>query len=153
MYIFECSIKINALPKVVFDFHTNVENIIKITPPEIKVTIIHAYPPMQEQEVIPRVKQFGIFSSTMHMKFIEFNPPHILSDKQINGIFKSLFQRRTFTKQSDGNTLLTDRFEYELPFGFIGKFAHELFIRKIIGKVFEYRQETTKKLIETGNEV
>lgn len=148
MHIFERSISINATPKVVFDFHTTVENIIKITPPGIKVTIIHADPPQKGQEVILKVKQFGILTSTMHMKFVEFEPPHVLSDRQVKGIFKSLFQRRTFTEQSNGTTLLTDRFEYELPFGILGKIVQKLLVGKIVEKMFTHRQKITKDLIE-----
>lgn len=150
MHIFERSISIKATPKVVFDFHTNVENIIKITPPGIKVTIIHADPPKLGQEVILKVKQFGILTSTMHMKFVEFEAPHVLSDRQVKGIFKSLFQRRTFTEQSNGTTLLTDRFEYELPFGILGRIVQKLFVGKIVEKMFTHRQKITKELIESG---
>ncbi len=151
MHIFECSISIKASQETVFDFHTTVENILKITPPGIKVTVIRADTPQKGQEVILRVKQFGFFVSTMQMKFVEFERPHLLSDMQIRGPFKSLFQRRTFTRINENETLLTDRFEYELPFGFLGKLVQRLFVGKIVETMFEFRQRTTKKLIETEN--
>jgi len=148
MHIFERSIIINASVNSVFDFHTNVQNILRITPPGIKVIILRADLPQQGQVVILEVRQFGFFTSTMQMEFIEFERPYLLSDKQIRGPFKSLFQRRTFSETIAGETLLTDRFEYELPFGILGKAVQRLFVGKIVEKMFAFRQETTKKLIE-----
>ena len=153
MHIFESSIIIKASPEAVFDFHTNVQNIIKITPPGIKVTIIRADQPQKGQIVVLRVRQFGFFTSTMQMEFVEFIRPSLLSDKQIRGPFKSLFQRRVFTETENGNTLLTDIFEYELPFGIIGKAVQRLFVGKIVETMFEFRQKTTKKLIESEQNI
>lgn len=153
MHTFKCSIVIKATPEAVFDFHTNVQNILKITPPGIKVTIMQADPPQKGQIVVLRVKQFGFFTSTMQMEFVEFERPSLLSDRQIRGPFKSLFQRRTFTETTNGDTLLTDLFEYELPFGILGKAVQRLFVGKIVEKMFEFRQKTTKKLIESEQNI
>jgi len=43
---------------------------------------------------------------------------------------------------------MRDVFEYELPFGSLGKLAHSLLIRKMIEQMFTHRQNITKKILE-----
>jgi ligand-binding SRPBCC domain-containing protein len=41
---------------------------------------------------------------------------------------------------------MTDIVSYILPFGFIGKLAHRLFVRKQLQEVFDYRHEVIERL-------
>ena len=44
-------------------------------------------------------------------------------------------------------TLLRDALEYEMHFGAAGELAHTLFVRRQIGKIFEFRQKKTATLL------
>lgn len=48
----------------------------------------------------------------------------------------------------DNRVLMTDRVSYRLPFGFLGKLAHWLFVRKQLQKIFEYREEALRRMFE-----
>ena len=43
---------------------------------------------------------------------------------------------------------MTDKINYELPFGALGEFADILFVRKMIEKQFEFRHKVTKEILE-----
>ena len=45
----------------------------------------------------------------------------------------------------EGGTRMTDEIRYQIPFGFFGKFAHFLFVRRTLKHIFDYRR---KKLDE-----
>ena len=145
------SIVIRAIPEEVFLFHTDVNNLVKISPSFVKVSVLHADPPGLGQEVHIKVMQFGIFPIIMKMKFIEYEYPKVLTDMQLTGIFKSLKQVRIIEDIGDGYTRLTDKFEYEMPFGFLGIIAHVLFVRAMIQSMFTFRQNATKKLLESNS--
>lgn len=98
-------------------------------------------------EVILKVRQFGLFTMRWHVKIIEYEPPTLMTDIQISGPFRSWNQTRTL-REVDGNTELTDSVAYEPPFGFLGRLADMLVIRREITKMFAYRQAATKRLLE-----
>jgi ligand-binding SRPBCC domain-containing protein len=148
MHSYTRNIIIRSPIEEVFLFHTDVKNLIRITPPFIKVIVEHADPAGQGQNVHLLVKQFGIIPMRMHMEFFLFDYPACLADRQITGPFKSMIQYRHFEDMGGGYTRMCDVFEYELPFGKLGKIAHSLFVKKMIEQMFVHRQNITKKLLE-----
>jgi ligand-binding SRPBCC domain-containing protein len=102
------------------------------------------------QEVHLIVKHFKLIPTEMHMKFVDFEYPCVLSDTQLKGPFKTMIQRRVFEDIGDGYTRMTDYFQYELPFGVFGLFAHILFVESMIKSMFIFRQNATKKILESN---
>jgi ligand-binding SRPBCC domain-containing protein len=45
-----------------------------------------------------------------------------------------------FEVQGNG-VLMTDRVSYKLPFGFLGRIAHFIFVKKQLRQIFEYREK------------
>ena len=141
------SVQIDAPIDRVFYFHNDTSNLLKITPPNIKVSIESMGTPGLGYEVILKVRQFGLFTMRWHVKIIEYEPPTLMTDIQISGPFRSWKQTRTL-RDVDGSTELTDSVAYEPPFGFLGRLANMLVIRREITKMFAYRQAATKRLFE-----
>lgn len=148
MHSFTRNIIIRSPIEEVFLFHTDVNNLIRITPPFIKVIVEHADPAGQGQRVNLLVKQFGFIPMRMHMEFFLYDYPACLADRQVKGPFKKMVQYRYFEDMGGGYTRMRDVFEYELPFGSLGKLAHSLLIRKMIEQMFTHRQNITKKILE-----
>lgn len=148
MHSFTRNVIIRSSIEEVFLFHTDVTNIIKITPPFIKVTVEHADRAGLGQKVHLLIKQFGIIPMRMHMEFFLYDYPTCLADRQMKGPFKKMTQYRYFEDVGGGYTRMRDVFEYELPLGIIGRLAHSLFVGAMITKMFTHRQNMTKKLLE-----
>lgn len=152
IHTFTSSIEIFAPQETVFHFHDDTSNLLKITPPSIKVKILRADPPGQGAIVKLKVTQFGFLTQIMEMEFTTYDAPNTLTDTQRNGKFKTFIQERTFETTSRNSTILTDTLHYELPFGFLGDFANFLLVRKIVSSMFTFRQQRTKQLLENTHQ-
>lgn len=47
---------------------------------------------------------------------------------------------------TDEGVLMKDTVQYQLPLGFLGDFAHWLFVKRKLKKIFDYRNETLERL-------
>ncbi len=148
MHTFERSILIEAPIESVFHFHDNPENLLKISPPDIKVKLISATSPGKGQRVVLDVTQFGFFTSRWEAEITVYEPPFKMVDVLHKSPFHSWKQTRLFEKLSDRKTRLTDRVEYELPADAISGFFAGWLVEREIEKMFAFRQKKTKELIE-----
>lgn len=148
MYHYTCSIEIGADAEAVFAFHTNPDNLIRITPRYLHVSILRADPMGEGGEVELRVRPFFLMAQRWHMRFDIYDPPRRLGDVMLSGPFPLWKQVREFIPLRNGNTLLSDSVEYELPFGALGRIAHTLIMRRQIISMFHQRQKRTKRLLE-----
>ncbi len=145
----ERTVRINAPIEKVFHFHDDTRNLLKITPPDIKVSIETMGSPGLGYEVTLKVRQFMVFVMRWHVKITVYEPPVLMVDEQVSGPFRTWKQTRRL-RQVVGGTELTDIVEYEAPFGPLGRIVNALVIRRQIEKMFTYRQATTKKLLESA---
>jgi ligand-binding SRPBCC domain-containing protein len=66
-------------------------------------------------------------------------------DEQRKGPYKIWHHEHHF-EAVEGGVLMTDIVSYTLPFGFLGKLAHWLFVRKELEAIFEYRFKKVDEL-------
>ena len=66
-------------------------------------------------------------------------------DEQRIGPYK-LWHHEHHFKAVEGGTEMTDVLSYELPFGFIGKIAHAVFVKKKLEEIFLYRYRKVEEL-------
>lgn len=52
---------------------------------------------------------------------------------------------------NDNGVLVKDTVDYELPFGFIGTIAHQLFVKKKLESIFNYRYQFLEKKFNQNN--
>lgn len=141
------SITIQATQEAVFLFHTNPENLAKITPPYITVGLDKWSEPGLGQEVHLSLRQWILPAQRIHIRFVEYDFPRRLTDEQVRGPFHSMRQTREFI--ADGTmTIMTDTFTYSLPFGMLGALIDMLIVRHVTKAMFRYRQKKTKQLLE-----
>jgi ligand-binding SRPBCC domain-containing protein len=55
-----------------------------------------------------------------------------------------------FLDDGHGGTILRDEVEYQPPLGFLGRWFGGGVIRRKLDRMFTYRHETTRRLIESG---
>lgn len=66
--------------------------------------------------------------------------PHAFVDTQEKGPYKLWKHTHSFIEKENG-VLIKDKIEYALPFGFLGVFAHSLFVKKQLEGIFEFRKK------------
>lgn len=123
----------------VFPFFENAENLGAITPPWLHFRILTQCPiSMREgQEIRYRISLFGVpLGWTTHIT--AWAPPHRFEDSQTRGPYAAWHHTHEFREVGDG-TLMVDRVSYRMRFGWLGRLAHELFVRASLAAIFDYR--------------
>ena len=69
-------------------------------------------------------------------------------DEQRFGPYK-FWHHKHFLKQVDGGVEMFDLAHYQLPLGLLGKLGNELFVKKQLQQVFDYRFKVVDKLFNT----
>lgn len=147
MPFFECSVTIRAAPERLFDFHTDTDNLVRISPRWFKTKVLRDEGSGAGRRVDFRVTSFGI-PTRWQVTVSEFDRPHALADVVTKGPFKYFHHRRVFGSLGTDGTTMTDRIEYELPLGVLGRIADRLFVRRLIESMFRYRHKRTKELLD-----
>ncbi len=148
MNYFEKSVLIDCPVEKAFEFHSDTNNLKKITPSNIKIEILKIDLPLKlNSEIELEITQFGLFKTLWHIKLTEFTSNKIITDTQIRGPFKIWIHNHCF-EDVNGKTLMTDKIHYELPYGIFGKIGQVLFVKSMIEKQFQFRQKVTKEILE-----
>ena len=66
-------------------------------------------------------------------------------DEQRKGPYKIWHHEHHF-KEVEGGVEMTDLVSYEIPFGFLGRLAHPLLVKKKLKEIFDYRFKRVKEL-------
>ncbi len=91
-------------------------------------------------------KHFGI-KQYLTVEIIAFNKPYFFEDKMLKGTFKSMQHQHIFENQN-GKTIVTDKFQYETPFGIFGKLFDYLILKKYMTKFLIQRNNVLKEVAE-----
>ena len=75
-----------------------------------------------------------------------YDPPHFFVDEQVKGPYALWRHRHTFTPQEHG-VMARDEVTYSLPFGFLGRLAHAVYVRWALNAIFNYREKMIRELL------
>ena len=98
------------------------------------------------QEVTWEARHFGILQR-MTSCVTEFDPPHHFRDSMVSGPFRRFDHDHDF-EQTGEVTVMTDRFDYESPFGIIGRLADAAFLRRYMARLLKRRAAALKAAAE-----
>ncbi|QNK78212.1 SRPBCC family protein [Winogradskyella sp. PAMC22761] len=99
------------------------------------------------ESVTWRAKHFGIYQK-LTSKITEFDRPKHFADEMVKGAFKEFKHEHHFA-ELNGGTLMTDFFDYESPFGILGKIADNLFLKKYMTELLTERNRIVKEFAES----
>jgi ligand-binding SRPBCC domain-containing protein len=94
------------------------------------------------EEVTWRAKHFGIYQR-LTSKMTKMEKHSHFVDEMTKGIFKGFTHEHHF-KEIEGETIMTDIFDYTSPLGVLGKTADKLFLEKYMTKFLTERNEVIK---------
>ena len=100
------------------------------------------------ESVTWRAKHFGVYQ-TLTSKITAFENPNFFVDEMQSGIFKSFRHQHLFSEEQNA-TVMTDIFEYQSPFGILGKLADKLFLKMYMTQLLEKRNQTIKVFAESN---
>lgn len=141
--VFERTILLEASPEAVYAFHEDPRNIPKISPPSLRVERVECtVPAVPGGLFLVAVRQFG-----MPLTWEGFWEEAVPSGRLVDGARKSPFRHwrhHHLFRPADGGTLMTDRVEYALPFGFLGRLLDVTVMRVVFAVMFRARHRATK---------
>jgi ligand-binding SRPBCC domain-containing protein len=68
----------------------------------------------------------------------------------VSGPFAAWYHRHVFLDDGSGGTLLRDEIDYAVPLGALGQFLGGWLITRLLERMFTYRHQTTKHLVESA---
>ena len=94
-----------------------------------------------------RAKHLG-FYQTLTTTITEYDRPNSFTDEMVKGIFKRLKHQHLFTQKNKA-TQMTDIFEFESPFGILGKIVNTVFLKRYLQIFLEDRNRVIKTYAES----
>ncbi|WP_294347067.1 SRPBCC family protein [uncultured Sphingobacterium sp.] len=104
------------------------------------------------QQVRWRARHFGV-RQTLTVRITAMERPYFFEDKMVHGIFYSMEHQHFFEEVEHGKIIMRDIFNFEAPFGVLGKFAESLFLTRYMRKFIEERNQVIKEVAESGRYV
>ena len=143
--------RISAAPERVFAFHESPGALQRLTPPWEKVEVESGGESIRVGSRVVLKTSLGPFPLRWIAEHTEYDPPHLFADVQVSGPFARWHHRHEFHHDGKGGTLLRDVVEYELPMGALGRFLGGGLVRRKLRKMFDYRHEVTRRIVESGD--
>lgn len=143
--------RINAAPEVVFRFHESPDALTRLIPPWENMAVAEsAGSLLPGSKVVLEGRILGIVPVRWVAIHTEYEPPHLFADRQESGPFAWWHHRHLFRADGSGATILRDEVEYQAPFGRIGRWLGDWLIRRKLERMFAYRHDMTRRMIESG---
>jgi ligand-binding SRPBCC domain-containing protein len=125
----------------VFSFFADIQNLEVITPPFLHFRNV----PPAPTEIHPGAlidHQLSLFGLPMKWRseIALFEPNVRFVDRQLIGPYKIWHHLHEF-RSVDSGTEILDRVHYELPLGPLGEIAHALMVKRMLQRIFDYRQK------------
>lgn len=96
-----------------------------------------------------RATHLGI-RQKLTVRITQFDRPHYFEDIMLKGAFKSMKHQHYF-EEKNGITIMKDKLEYSVPFGFIGKIFDAIYLKKYMTRFLLTRNEVLKSVAENKN--
>ena len=142
----EYSIEIEAPPEKVYDFYTNVDNLAKLFPGKVEVKKNYEGNP-KVGDTMDISGDLGGQKFKQNMKWTELVPSTRTVWAQVSGDMKSLIDTVSFEKTSTG-TRVSEIWEYEPPYSFLGKILDALKMRKEMENYLTEGNRKAKEILE-----
>lgn len=130
-----------------WNFFSSPGNLQKITPPHMGFqitsgTVATMYP---GQIITYRVSPFPGVTTNWVTEITHVSEGRYFVDEQRFGPYRMWHHEHHFEFR-DGRVLMTDLVSYKLPFGFLGRIANVLLVRKQLKQIFAFRIEVLDRM-------
>lgn len=130
-----------------WSFFSSPNNLSKITPKDMGFTVL-------SKDIQPEIFEGMLIDYTVspilriplswQTRITQVDWNKSFTDFQQKGPYKYWNHFHEFIPNSEG-VLMKDTVDYELPMGFLGKIAHQAFVKKKLVSIFDYRYHVLEK--------
>ena len=143
--------RIAATPAAVFGFHESPQALTSLIPPWERMRVAESSGSLHPgSRVVLKGRIAGIIPVRWVAVHTAYAPPHLFADRQESGPFAIWEHRHEFLDDGQGGTILRDKVDYTLPLGALGQWVAGGFVKRQIARMFAFRHDTTKRIVESG---
>jgi ligand-binding SRPBCC domain-containing protein len=99
------------------------------------------------EQVTWKANHFGL-TQCLTSKITEFEYPYYFRDEMLEGMFQMIKHDHIF-EESGAVTVMKDKFQFESPFGAIGRIFNRLILEKYLSNLLEKRNQMIKDTAES----
>jgi ligand-binding SRPBCC domain-containing protein len=146
-YLLERTQLIESRPAKVFRFFENPHNLQDITPPWLSCRVKSATNETIEQGTRIRytIRWLGL-PMRWESLIARYEKGVVFADEMLEGPYESWYHTHEF-KEVPGGVAMTDRVEYQLPLGWLGRIAHAVMIRRQLHEIFDLRASEIARIL------
>lgn len=150
--VLERSVAIAAPVADVFAFHLDTRNAALIAPSSMRVLDVEGtFPVVPGARVGMRMRPArSPFAMRWRVRIEEVEPPSRIVDVAERSPFAEWRHEHLFRPLGPGSCEMTDRLEYRLPAGPLGRLAERLLVRGRLEAAFAERHRLARELLERG---
>jgi|TARA_B110000116_G_scaffold111162_1_gene96394 ligand-binding SRPBCC domain-containing protein len=150
-YIFKRVQTLNSDIETIWSFVSKPENLEKITPDNMHFSILSkSNLEMEEGMLIAyKISPFLDIKTTWITMITNVKKNEKFIDQQVMGPYKFWHHEHKFQVISSNKVKMTDIITYIPPFGFLGDIANELFLKKKLNNIFDYRNIILNNMFNT----
>jgi ligand-binding SRPBCC domain-containing protein len=129
----------------VYAWHALPDALERLTPPGEPVKMIEKTGGIERGARV--VLEVGKWPFRQHWVAVhgDFEVGRFFTDQQVAGPFAYWNHTHMFEPQGTAASILEDRVEYALPFGFLGRWFGGWFVRRKLERLFKFRHEVTAR--------
>jgi ligand-binding SRPBCC domain-containing protein len=148
--VLERSVRIAAPVEEVFAFHLDTRNAALISPRSMRVLGVEGtFPVVAGARVVMRLRPAGSpIAMSWRVRIEEVEAPARIVDVAERSPFASWRHEHLFRSAGGGGCEMTDRLEYRLPGGPVGRLADRLLVRRRLEHAFAERHRLTREVLE-----
>ena len=136
----------------IFTFFETPENLEIITPDDLKFKIKTAKPLiMKKGATFSYTIKLGLIRFPWQTLITKYNPPYLFQDIQTFGPYKKWEHTHEFFELGD-KTKMIDTIDYDLFPGFLNNIINNVYVKKKIEKIFNYRYAVLNNLFNKKDE-
>lgn len=134
----------------VFAFFADAHNLERITPPFLRFEVLTPAPiPMKTGTLIDYALRLYGWPVRWKTRIEQFEPVSRFIDLQLAGPYRYWHHLHEFEEVEEG-TRMVDVVDYELPYGFLGNLVRNLFVRRVLERIFDYRRQAIANFFRTS---
>ena len=150
-YLLERSQIIPRSRRETFAFFSDAFNLERITPPFLRFRILTPAPIRMEAGALIEYR-LALFGVPLYWQTLieSWTPDESFVDRQLKGPYALWRHTHSFEEQGPREILMRDVVEYRVPYGLLGSIVHNLFIKRWLAYIFDYRAALTARLLGTA---
>jgi ligand-binding SRPBCC domain-containing protein len=146
VHVIEFTQIVSAKLETVWDFFSDPRNLARITPPEMRFTVVSPQPDRVYAGLMIEYRVRPLLGIPLRWltEITHVEPGRLFVDEQRMGPYRLWHHEHHFRELAGGRVEMRDRVTYALPFGPLGELAHPFLVKPQLARIFAFREKVVE---------